>query len=150
MGRETYEATIEALERAMVRDAEFARAREGAAPAFGEAYDAWLLPLFDAGDARARAVVDELDRRAQVVADLTASAARVPRSQLVTCRGVDCSARSRHSRRADGSCVCPTCHEPYWRHPACANSELPESMQSSSLSRDYYLRVICNGDHVHL
>ena len=66
----------------------------------------------------------------------------------VVCRGADCKADDFY--RASGDCVCPSCRKPYRRHPFCANSELPESMQSSTVFRDYHLHVLCNGDHVHL
>lgn len=60
------------------------------------------------------------------------------------CRGVDTFIR------AEGGCLCPTCGFEYRQHPHCANSELPPGMQSSTVMKEFSLRVICGGMHVHL
>jgi len=66
----------------------------------------------------------------------------------VVCRGESCKAEDFF--RADGSCLCPGCGFPYAEHPYCANSALPDSMQTSFVVTFYHLHVLCNGDHVHL
>ena len=66
----------------------------------------------------------------------------------VCCQGEKCKADDFF--RADGRCVCSVCGRPYSKHPHCANSPLPDSMQSSSVTTFYFLNVLCNGDHVKL
>lgn len=60
----------------------------------------------------------------------------------------ECGLHQMH--RASSSNVCDECGEPYWKHPHCANSELPESMRSSTVSKEYSLHVLCDGRHVKL
>lgn len=52
--------------------------------------------------------------------------------------------------RAEGAALCTMCGLAYREHPHCANSPLPESMQSSAVVTEYSLRVICGGMHVKL
>lgn len=70
------------------------------------------------------------------------------RSLSVVCQGANCDELDFY--RASGDCICPVCGADYRHHPYCANSELPESMQSGSVNKGYHLHVLCNGDHVHL
>jgi UDP-2-acetamido-3-amino-2,3-dideoxy-glucuronate N-acetyltransferase len=52
--------------------------------------------------------------------------------------------------RAESHSLCTTCGLEYCEHPYCANSPMPESLQSSSVVVEYSLRVICGGMHVKL
>lgn len=64
----------------------------------------------------------------------------------VSCKDGPCNAEM---VRADGNVPCPICLLPYWKHPCCANSKLPESMSSSTIP-EYFLHVLCTGLHVKL
>jgi hypothetical protein len=63
--------------------------------------------------------------------------------------GIDCGGGLSFVR-ADGGCICTICGRSYWKHLQCANSSLPEVMQSSSINREYILHVLCDGAHVKL
>lgn len=52
--------------------------------------------------------------------------------------------------RAESNCICTVCGKYYWQHPDCPQSALPEDMQSSSVTTDYMLNVLCDGTHVKL
>lgn len=52
--------------------------------------------------------------------------------------------------RASSTNVCDDCQEPYWKHPRCANSELPEPMRSSTALKEYSIHVLCDGRHVKM
>ncbi len=67
----------------------------------------------------------------------------------IECQAGPCEGEEKFFR-ADGGCLCPSCSRPYRVHPYCANSALPESTQCSSISKEYILHVLCNGDHVKL
>ena len=51
--------------------------------------------------------------------------------------------------RTNGYMICKDCGQEYWKHPYCGNSELPESMRSST-RKEYFLHVLCNGEHIKL
>jgi hypothetical protein len=51
--------------------------------------------------------------------------------------------------RTEGDMICKDCGKEYWRHPYCGNSEYGESM-TASFYKQYYLHVLCNGEHIKL
>jgi hypothetical protein len=67
---------------------------------------------------------------------------------VVRCEGIACSG-AELLRRADGDCACPKCGLAYRLHPHCANSRLSDAMAASTRP-EFYLHVLCNGDHVKL
>ncbi len=47
--------------------------------------------------------------------------------------------------RASGDVICQVCKLEYWKHPYCSNSRTSED-----LGGNYFLHILCNGEHVKL
>lgn len=60
---------------------------------------------------------------------------------------IDCISCQEWNRTSN--VICYLCDKEYMQHPYCGQSELPESMRSSSY-KEYYIHVLCNGKHVKL